>query len=184
MVTSKSEANDKSQDGKTSNNQNQGNSEGAVLKMDSISSTNNTFSNTVHVVFIVQLPRKSGGTNFVGFQGGNWTSVHVDDLRAQKESEISFQDAAEFSVSEIFQNTYQKLMHQSLEINLDDSLDVSQSLVSAFLSQPIIFNANRRLHDLIQMACSLLYDIEQNKIRTTKRIKILKDLVPKKPTKS
>ena len=58
MVTSKSAVNNKSQDGKTSNNQNQnqGHFEGAVSKMDSISSTNNTVANTVHVVFIVQLP--------------------------------------------------------------------------------------------------------------------------------
>jgi hypothetical protein len=34
------------------------------------------------LVIIVQLPRFKGGcANFVGFQGGQWDSFHVDDLR-------------------------------------------------------------------------------------------------------
>lgn len=33
-----------------------------------------------HVVFITQLPRISGGC-FVGFHGGNWKNVHIDELR-------------------------------------------------------------------------------------------------------
>ncbi|KXJ23385.1 E3 ubiquitin-protein ligase RNF213 [Exaiptasia diaphana] len=36
----------------------------------------------LHFIIIVQLPRLKGGcVNFVGFQGGHWESVHVDDLR-------------------------------------------------------------------------------------------------------
>ncbi|XP_065826351.1 E3 ubiquitin-protein ligase RNF213-like isoform X2 [Oscarella lobularis] len=33
-----------------------------------------------HIVFIIHLPRVAGGC-FVGFQGGAWTEVHIDDLR-------------------------------------------------------------------------------------------------------
>ena len=33
-----------------------------------------------HIVFIIHLPRVAGGC-FVGFQGGAWSEVHIDDLR-------------------------------------------------------------------------------------------------------
>ena len=173
-------------------------------------------SRIIHVVFIVQLPRKSGGTNFVGFQGGDWVSVHLDDLRAQKENEISFQNAIEFSISEIFNSTYRQVLYEPSEENTAvswvDSASLSepsqvgaeQSLANPELSQQnpepsqhitrsivsshpglshIKFNANRRLRDLIQMACSLLYESEHNRKRTTQRINILTDLIPTEPTK-
>ena len=173
-------------------------------------------SHVIHVVFIVQLPRKSGGTNFVGFQGGDWISVHLDDLRAQKENEISFQNAIEFSISEIFNSTYKQVLcepsgenaeeswvdpvsssepsqvgaAQSLgepelsQQNLEPQQHVTQSTVSSHPGLPLIkFNANRRLRDLIQMACSQLYESEHNRERTTQRISILTDLIPTEPTK-
>lgn len=140
-------------------------------------------SNIIHVVFVVQLPRKSGGTNFVGFQGGNWISAHLDDLRAQKENEISFQSAIELSISEIFCSTYQQAPLEPSEQNLELSQVTEQPHNSLFSEvQPFKFNANRRLRDLIQMACSFLYDKEQNRLRTTERINILTDLIPSEPT--
>lgn len=33
-----------------------------------------------HIVFVLQLPRVSGGTSFASFQGGHWISAHIDDL--------------------------------------------------------------------------------------------------------
>ena len=167
----------------------------------------------VHVVFIIQLPRKAGGTNFVGFQGGDWLSVHLDDLRPLKENELSFQSAIRCSISEIFSTMYQsiacpaseKLESASLEQEVESStseeeleqsehtqtqslsLTTSQGLhVTSNKFQSVTFNANRRLRDLIQMACSLLYDTEQNRERrerTTKRISILTDLIPTESTK-
>ena len=166
---------------------------------------NNQYSvlSTVHVVFIVQLPRKAGGTTFVGFQGGDWISIHLDDLRPQKENELSFQNAIQCSISEIFNKMYQSVtstrlekdvelasLEEELEQSKDSqqqqslSLNVSLTLDSATNKfQSVTFNANRRLRDLIQMACSLLYDTEQNRERTTKRISILTDLIPTEPTK-
>ena len=138
------------------------------------SDSNENCKSRVHVVFIVQLPRKTGGTNFVGFQGGDWLSVHLDDLRPLKENELSFQSAIQCSISEIFNTMYHTVTSETpLE---------SASLHHNKL-QSVTFNANRRLRDLIQMACSWLYDTEQNRERTTKRISILTDLIPTESTK-
>ena len=169
---------------------------------------------TVHVVFIIQLPRKAGGTNFVGFQGGDWLSVHLDDLRPLNENELSFQSAIQCSISEIFSTMYQSIACPASERQLEPapleqevgsstskeeleqsehtqtqslSLATSQGLhVTSNKFQSVTFNANRRLRDLIQMACSLLYDTEQNierRERTTKRISILTDMIPTESTK-
>ena len=183
IVLSKSQADDKSQFD-VSINQDQ-NSEAVVSKFDSsFKNSDGSSPHAVHVVFIIQLPRKSGGTNFVGFQGGNWISVHLDDLRAQKDKEISFQDSVQLSVSEIFKNSCQQVAIQPSEVNPELTLNILQPVtLSRYGIQPVPFNANRRLRDLIQLACSLLYDTEQNRARTTERIEILTDLVPSKPTK-
>ena len=186
----------------------------AINESVSDSSNKSEYISTVHVVFIVQLPRKAGGTNFVGFQGGDWLSVHLDDLRPLKENELSFHNAIQCSISVIFNTMYQsitcpaserKLEPASLEQEVESStseeefkqseysqtqslsLNALQGLhVTSNKFQSVTFNANRRLRDLIQMACSLLYDTEQNRERrerTTKRISILTDLIPTESTK-
>ena len=146
-------------------------------KAESKSGSNNNRKSRVHVVFIIQLPRKAGGTNFVGFQGGDWLSVHLDDLRPLKENELSFQSAIQCSISEIFNSMYHSITSEISQEELD-----SASLHHSRF-QSVTFNANRRLRDLIQMACSWLYDTEQNRERTTKRISILTDLIPTESTK-
>ncbi len=54
-----------------------------------------------HIVFIIQLPRVAGGC-FVGFQGGKWLSVHIDDLRPQKDK-VSILTLKNKSVSSLFE---------------------------------------------------------------------------------
>ncbi|XP_013380375.1 E3 ubiquitin-protein ligase rnf213-alpha-like [Lingula anatina] len=50
--------------------------------MDEFAQARENMGSKIHVVFVVQLPRVSGGC-FVGFQGGKWLSVHIDDLRPE-----------------------------------------------------------------------------------------------------
>lgn len=39
-----------------------------------------TIYGVTHVLFIIQLPRVTGGTSFTSFQGGPWTCTHIDQL--------------------------------------------------------------------------------------------------------
>jgi len=108
-----------------------------------------------HVVFIVQLPKQVGGTKFVGFQGAQWYSVHIDDLSPPKDFSFTLPNAFYHSMSEIFgvNVTSTTLNHATLD-------------------------ASKRLHNLIQKATSRLQDNEKNKHRATQRIEILLDLIP------
>ncbi|XP_052809493.1 E3 ubiquitin-protein ligase rnf213-alpha-like [Mya arenaria] len=55
----------------------------------------------VHVVFIVQLPRKSGGC-FGGFQSGIWHSAHIDELYCEEQTNLYLREMQGKTLSEIF----------------------------------------------------------------------------------
>ena len=112
-----------------------------------------------HVAFIVQLPKQVGGTKFVGFQGAQWYSVHIDDLNPPKDISFDLPNAFYHSMSEIF----------GIQPAADAITDYDPGLQ---------FGASRRLHSLIQKAASRLHDTEKNKHRTTERIDLLLDLIP------
>ena len=114
-----------------------------------------------HVVFIVQLPKQAGGTKFVGFQGGHWYSVHIDDLNLPKDLSFDLPNAVNRSMSEIFG------MYPPVDVDTESYPEVFTR-----------FGASRRLHGLIQKAASRLHDTEKNKHRTTERIELLLNLIP------
>ena len=115
-----------------------------------------------HVVFIVQLPKQAGGTKFVGFQGGQWHSVHIDDLNPPKHLSFDIPNAFNHSVSEIF----------GINSVVNDSTENTSPPAT------VQFDASRRLYNLIQKAASRLQDDEEISYRTTQRIELLMSLIP------
>ena len=60
----------------------------------------------VHVIFVIQLPKIAGGCqHFVGFQGGMWQSVHIDELLESNEQLPQIEQLVNRSVSDLFQTT-------------------------------------------------------------------------------
>ncbi|XP_072001709.1 E3 ubiquitin-protein ligase RNF213-like isoform X2 [Engystomops pustulosus] len=58
----------------------------------------------VFVYFITKLPRIKGGTSYVGFRGGLWQSVHIDDLRISKDMVTDVTGLLKFTISQLFHN--------------------------------------------------------------------------------
>ena len=58
-------------------------------------------NNTTHVVFIIGLPRRNGGTKFVSFQGGKWESYHVDSLVPAKDSLFTIEEALKMTKNDL-----------------------------------------------------------------------------------
>ena len=56
----------------------------------------------IHMIFIVSLPKTPGGSKFIAFQGGQWTCVHLDDLRSPEENALNFHIALGTQLSELF----------------------------------------------------------------------------------
>ncbi|XP_065899490.1 E3 ubiquitin-protein ligase rnf213-alpha-like isoform X3 [Dysidea avara] len=63
-------------------------------------------NNTTHVVFIIGLPRRNGGTKFVSFQGGKWESYHVDSLVSPKDSLFTIKQALTTPINELLSDCY------------------------------------------------------------------------------
>ena len=77
----------------------------------------------VHIVLVVQLPRIAGGCrNFVGFQGGQWMSVHIDELRPPGRNTPSINHLINRPISELFgdgnETRQKKTEVQLLAVNL------------------------------------------------------------------
>ena len=101
-----------------------------------------------HVLFVINLPRKATGSSFVGFQGGQWISTHIDNLHSF--TSLTLADAMSKPISVLFYDPENEHgIHQCL-----------------------------RLHGCIQAAASHLRDVGHMKRRTTERVAILLGLIP------
>ena len=104
-------------------------------------------SNT-HVVFIISLPRRRGGTKFVGFQGGAWDCYHIDSLMPPKGSLLTIKSALNTSINDILSKCYAdstELLHKrlhnwiSLALLHSNNVQIEQTVLDRFnlLSQLI-----------------------------------------------
>ena len=90
-----------------------------------------TCQGTTHVVFIVQLPRVAGGTTFTSFQGGLWTSIHIDELMCPK------------GANKIVNVALTQPMHKLFEMLIEEDKDIPQD-----------YKVCTRVKDNVQLAVS------------------------------
>ena len=78
----------------------------------------------IHIVFIIQLPKIAGGCrNFVGFQGGKWQSVHIDELLESNEYLPQMEHLVNCAVSDLFRPAIPSVNDDIAEIDVSESLD-------------------------------------------------------------
>ena len=106
-----------------------------------------------HVLFIVQLPRVAGGTAFTSFQGGPWTSIHIDELTCP----TGANQVVKYALSEPLHKFFNMLVEKDLEIPSD-------------------FKINIRIRDNIQLAVSRIVTAQSYK-KMEKVIEILLVLI-------
>lgn len=168
----------------------------------------------LHFVIIVQLPRLKGGcVNFVGFQGGHWESVHVDDLRPPSNQIPPIEFLIDRPISDLLKPSWlaedhdidsdlveqgQNLsledidvdMSDTDEMEIDDDDDVDELLKSTPVpSYPLpkpskeTFDAIVLIRRSIQAAAGRLEDEAVLAKRTTDRIDLILNLLPENSTK-
>ncbi len=120
-----------------------------------------------HVLFIVHLPRKIPSSSFVGFQGDPWICAHVEDLHPG-DDDLSLDAALKLSISELFYS--QEFILGENTVRNPSYSSPSKTSTSKHLCQ--------RLHGCIHAAASRIYDSEMDRQRTTKRVELLKELIP------
>ena len=62
----------------------------------------NRDSGVTHVLFMIRLPPQEVKSQFVGFQGDPWISVHIDDLRQTSDATVIPEQAINAKLSELF----------------------------------------------------------------------------------
>ncbi|RXN17930.1 E3 ubiquitin-protein ligase RNF213-alpha-like protein [Labeo rohita] len=131
----------------------------------------------IFVFFITKLPRMDGGTSYVGFHGGPWTSVHIDDLRTSKDIISDIKVLQCLTISQLFEEKAEKadepeamevedLHTEEEKMELEDNTGWENVLDTILL-----------VRSCVQSAVGMLRDQAEAGTRSTKRVEILLTLL-------
>ncbi|XP_041937940.1 E3 ubiquitin-protein ligase rnf213-beta isoform X4 [Alosa sapidissima] len=116
------------------------------------------------VVFITKLSRMTGGPQYIGFQGGVWLSVHIDDLRDTEDMSLDLSAFCGTSMSELM----------SLPSPDTDAMNTEDSSVASMGTghgKCVHLDNLSLVRSCIQKAVSLLKDTQNS--RSMERIRIV-----------
>ncbi|XP_051491080.1 E3 ubiquitin-protein ligase RNF213 isoform X2 [Apus apus] len=138
---------------------------------------------SVFVYFIMKLSRVEGGTSYVGFHGGLWQSVHIDDLRRSKDMISDLTALQNFTISQMFCEGSGKTQVSALPVNEEEQeeneMEVETPMPEAEHYEGEILDTTVLLRTCVQGAVGMLRDQNEDLSRSRKRIKILLGLLSK-----
>uniref|UniRef100_A0A8C4TA23 RING-type E3 ubiquitin transferase n=1 Tax=Erpetoichthys calabaricus TaxID=27687 RepID=A0A8C4TA23_ERPCA len=117
------------------------------------------------VFFISKLSRIAGGSHYIGFQGGMWLSVHIDDLRESEEMNGDLSAFCDVSVSQLFYN--------STKVQPDESITLDETSVKTTRHLGTDLDCISLLRSCVQKAMALLRDTGTQSQRSTERVQII-----------
>ncbi|KAJ8011123.1 hypothetical protein DPEC_G00054920 [Dallia pectoralis] len=146
----------------------------ASAKYSSINEVNKTKANVgqgrIFVFFVTKLPRIEGGTSYVGFNGGPWKSVHIDDLRKSKDFVSDIQTLRNLPLSKLFEEI--KELSEAMRPDVAYNTNLPEHFGE--------FNATDLVRSCVQRAMSMLRDQEESATLSTRRVEILLTLLEDK----
>ncbi|XP_068769747.1 E3 ubiquitin-protein ligase RNF213 isoform X2 [Struthio camelus] len=136
---------------------------------------------SVFVYFIMKLSRMEGGTSYVGFHGGLWQSVHIDDLRRSKGMISDMIALKNLTISQMFCEDSDKT--KALPVNggeqEETEMEAETLLPEAENYKGEILDTTALLRSCVQSAVGMLRDQNEDFSRSTRRIEILLGLLSK-----
>ncbi|XP_069729030.1 E3 ubiquitin-protein ligase RNF213 [Phaenicophaeus curvirostris] len=136
---------------------------------------------SVFVYFIMKLSRVEGGTSYVGFHGGLWQSVHIDDLRRPKDMVSDVTALQNLTISQIFCEDSGKTKVARLPLDGEEQekeeMEVETPMPEAQHCEGEILNTTVLLRTCVQSAVGMLRDQNEDLNRSRKRIEILLGLL-------
>ncbi|XP_054875809.1 E3 ubiquitin-protein ligase rnf213-alpha-like [Poeciliopsis prolifica] len=120
------------------------------------------------VYFVTKLPRMEGGTSYIGFQGGPWKSVHIDDLRRSREFVSDVHSLKNLRISDLFEDPPEAM-------ETEDQFGQPQNDNNAALGD--VFNTTDLLKTCVQSAVGKLQDVVDSGELSTRRIENLLTLL-------
>ncbi|XP_058026835.1 E3 ubiquitin-protein ligase RNF213 isoform X2 [Ahaetulla prasina] len=142
----------------------------------------------VFIIFITKLSRIEGGSCYIGFHGGLWQSVHIDDLRTSKDMISDITSLRNITISQLFsENTGESAENPEIagkEEEIEEEMEVE--VKASPISEPEIFSkvldTTILLRSCVQSAVGMLRDPNEDAGRSPKRIEILLSLLSEEDT--
>lgn len=133
--------------------------------------TQENTSRKVFVYFITRLPRMEGGTSYIGFHGGPWRSVHIDDLRRSKDIVSDIKTLQNMTISQMFETK----VPQAEAMETDDMYSESEQeeTVQEENTWESVVDTTALLRSCVQSAVAMLRDQVESGLRSTRRVEIL-----------
>ncbi|XP_042360235.1 E3 ubiquitin-protein ligase rnf213-alpha [Plectropomus leopardus] len=128
----------------------------------------------VFVYFITRLPRVEGGTSYVGFHGGPWKSVHIDDLRRSKDIVSDIRALQNMTISQMFETKMSR--PEAMEVD-DMYTENEQEEESEENDWDNIVDTTALVRSCVQSAVGMLRDQVESGFRSTRRVEILLTLL-------
>ncbi|XP_072523911.1 E3 ubiquitin-protein ligase rnf213-beta [Salminus brasiliensis] len=128
-----------------------------------------------YVVFITKLSRIAGGNKYIGFQGGAWLSVHVDDLRDTDDMSMDLSVFCGTPISKVFSQTTLP------DVEVVGEHQETAMPKSHWQKKSVYLHSLSLVKSCTQKAVSLLRDPTNKASRSMKRMSILLDLLGNDP---
>uniref|UniRef100_A0A669PUC8 RING-type E3 ubiquitin transferase n=2 Tax=Phasianus colchicus TaxID=9054 RepID=A0A669PUC8_PHACC len=136
---------------------------------------------SVFVYFIMKLTRVEGGTSYVGFHGGLWQSVHIDDLRRSKDMISDMSVLQNLTISQMLCEDLGKAKDPPVNGEEEEEREgeAEASVPAAEHCEGEVLDIVVLLRSCVQSAVGMLRDQNENLSRSRKRIEILLSLLSK-----
>ncbi|XP_017280867.1 E3 ubiquitin-protein ligase rnf213-alpha [Kryptolebias marmoratus] len=135
--------------------------------------TQESTGSRVFVYFITRLPRMEGGTSYIGFHGGPWRSVHIDDLRRSKDIISDIKTLQNMTISQMFEA--KAPVPEAMEV--DDMYIEAEEERAEESGLDDVIDTTSLLRSCVQSAVSMLSDHVKSGFRSTRRVAILLTLL-------
>ncbi|KAM4715158.1 LOW QUALITY PROTEIN: E3 ubiquitin-protein ligase rnf213-beta [Anableps anableps] len=119
------------------------------------------------VIFIVKVSRIPSQSRYIGFQGGFWHSVHIDDLRDSEEMSLNLSDFCGTLISTLLKSALQENHNVNEGMSLTNNSEGDGKVERAHLHSPSL------VRSCIQKAVGLLRDPDNLTSRGMQRMHIL-----------
>ncbi|KAL1277475.1 hypothetical protein QQF64_024148 [Cirrhinus molitorella] len=125
----------------------------------------------VFVYFITKLPRMDGGTSYIGFNGGPWKSVHIDDLRRSKDIVSDIKALQCLTISQLFEEKAddpEAMEVEEMYVEEEEKMELEDNT-----GWKNVLDTTALLRSCVQSAVGMLRDQTEASTRSTKRVEIL-----------
>uniref|UniRef100_UPI0037E8EFFF E3 ubiquitin-protein ligase rnf213-alpha n=1 Tax=Semicossyphus pulcher TaxID=241346 RepID=UPI0037E8EFFF len=134
----------------------------------------------VFVYFITRLPRMEGGSSYIGFHGGPWTSAHIDDLRQSKDIVSDIKALQKMTISEMFETKLSP--PEAMEVDDMYTENEQEEAVEGNVqleekAGDRVVDTTALLRSCVQSAVGMLRDQVESGLRSTRRVEILLTLL-------